>query len=402
VGDQPRVPDVTPRAESALACSAAHLAFVVSEDWYFCSHRLPLAVAALAAGYRVSVITRVGEHGELMRRAGLNVVPFLMSRSGINPIHELRTVDELRRLYLNLKPDIVHHVALKPVVLGSIAARLAKVPRVINAVAGLGYLSISSGFRARALRHLLRVLLRFLLRYPGTTVIVQNEFDAQAMRDLGLADSKLSVIRGAGVDLAWQSVHAEAEGTPVVMLAARLLWDKGVGDFVEAARILNARGVVARFVLVGRPDAGNPRAVPVKQLEQWRSEGPVEWWGHSADMNATLARCHVFCLPTFYGEGIPKVLLEAAAAGRPIVASDIPGCREVVRPDVNGLLVPQRNPQRLAEALQALIEDPARRRRLGVAGRRIAEEEFSVEKVIAATLALYVRPGPASHAEGRA
>lgn len=369
------------------------LVFLVSEDWYFCSHRMPLALAAKAAGYAVTVVTRVSEHGERMRNAGLNVVDFSMSRSGTNPLQELRTVMRLRRLYGQLQPDIVHHVALKPVVLGSIAAWMAKVPRIVNAVAGLGYSFNGEDLNVRVLRPVLRALLRWLLGRPGTSVIVQTPYDAQALREIGLPDRQLVLMRGAGVDLREVAMQPESTGAPVVMLAARMLWDKGVGDFVQAARLLRARGVDARFVLVGRRDAGNPRAISLEQLEQWQAEGSVEWWGHCNDMAATLAQCHVFCLPSFH-EGIPKVLLEACAAGRPIVASDIAGCREVVRPGVNGVLVPVQQPQQLADALESLIIDPTSRKRLGGAGRRIAEEQFSMDAVIAMTLALYERVSP--------
>lgn len=365
------------------------LVFLVSEDWYFCSHRLPLALAAKEAGYAVTVITRVSEHGERMRNAGLNVVDFSMSRSGTNPLRELRTAIRLCRLYRRLAPDIVHHVALKPIVLGSIAAWMARVPRVVNAVAGLGYSFNGEDLHVRVLRPILRRLLRLLLGRPGTSVIVQTPYDAQALREMGLPDHQLTLMRGAGVDLCEVAMQPEPTGVPLVMLAARMLWDKGVGNFVDAARIIRSRGVDARFVLVGRRDDGNPRAISLEQLQAWQADGAVEWWGHSNDMASTLARCHVVCLPSFH-EGIPKILLEACAAGRPIVASDIAGCREVVRSGVNGILVPVRDSELLAQAMQNLIEDPNLRTRLGIAGRRIAEQEFSMDQVIAETLSLYV------------
>lgn len=357
------------------------LVYLVTEDWYFASHRLPLAVAAEQAGFEVTVITRCEAKCKAIRAAGIEVVPFAMARRGVNPFGLLREVVTLARLYRRLRPDLVHHVALRPVVAGGLAARLARVPGVVSAIAGMGY-AFTAG-RGGWLAFVLRALLRAALRRGP--VIVQNPDDAQAVRALGVAPERIRLIPGAGVDVHAFSPRPEPDGAPVVMLASRLLWDKGVGEFVETARRLAGR---ARFVLVGSPDPGNPASVPEDVLRQWTAEGVVEWWGAREDMPKTLAQAAVVCLPS-YREGLPKVLLEAMACGRPVVTTDAPGCRDCVRDGDNGLLVPVKDAGALAAAVSRLLEDPELRRRMGGRGRQRAVEEFRQERVIEATLAVY-------------
>lgn len=365
------------------------LLFVVTEDWYFCSHRLTLGAAARAAGFEVSVATRVRGHGQQITGRGLRLVPFEMTRRGANPLTELATLFRLVRLYRRERPDIVHHVALKPVVYGSLAARLAGVPVVVNAVAGTGWLFNATTGPRRLLRPLLRRGLGAVL--ARTQVIVQNPDDAQVMAGIDL--QHVHLVRGAGVDTDEFAPRPEAEGTPVVLLASRLLWTKGVGDFAAAARLLRERGVPARCVLVGTPDPDNPDFVPEAEIRAWEGEGLLEWWGHRGDMPAVLGSAHVVCLPSYYGEGVPKALIEAAACGRPIVTTDMPGCREIVHDGDNGLLVPARDPARLADALATLVADAGLRRRLGARGRERAVAEFAEARVIADTLAIYGRAG---------
>lgn len=361
------------------------LLFVVTEDWYFVSHRLPLAVAAQAAGFDVAVATREGRQAELIRSAGIRLVPFALSRRGGNPLAE---VIALWRLYRREKPDLVHHVALKPVMFGALAAWLARVPAQVNAVAGLGWLFISSTGIVRLARPMLRWVLARLLDRPHSLTIVQNPEDRAVLERAGVSASRLRLIRGAGVDL--QVFHpASPPVEPVcIVLVARMLWDKGVGEFVEAARQLSKAGVNARFVLVGDPDPANPASVPESTLRSWHGQHGVEWWGRREDMPAVLQAAHIACLPS-YREGLPKSLLEAAACGLPIVTTDAPGCREVVRDGVNGLLVPVRDAAALAAALGKLIGDAALRRGMGEQSRLRAETEFGLEAVIAQTLAVY-------------
>ena len=361
------------------------LLFVVTEDWYFVSHRLSLAVAAREAGYEVAVATRVKQHAEMIQKAGIRVIPFELSRRVGNPILELL---RLLSLYRREQPDIVHLVALKPVFLGGLAGRLAGLPAQVIAVAGLGWLFISRSLTARLLSPMVRWLLTRLLNAPHCRAIVQNPDDEDLLKRSGVTKSHLRMIRGAGVDTAEFSPSLEAPEPLCVVLATRILWDKGVGEFVEAARKLIQEGVKARFILVGDPDPDNPAAVPEATLVAWQKEKIVEWWGHRDDMVTVFHAAHVVCLPS-YREGLPKVLLEAAACARPIVTTDVPGCREVVREGENGLLVPVRDSQALSNALLDLIKDPDLRAKMGHRGREIVLQEFSSGKVNTQTLELY-------------
>jgi glycosyltransferase involved in cell wall biosynthesis len=368
----------------------AKILFFVTEDWYFCSHRLPLAVAAKEAGYDVTVVTRVRQHEGVIKSHGLKLVPIELSRHGLNPLVDLPLVAKLFRIYRHERPSLVHHVAMKPILYGSLVAHLLGVPAVVNAFPGLGYLYASASRRAWFVRALLERILRRLLRGPNTRTIVQNPDDLQRLVDEDVLEPARSVlIRGSGVNLSVYAPRPEHAGVPLVILASRMLWDKGVGEFVAAAKDLREQGMAARFALVGGTDSGNPRAVSLAQLSAWNETGAVEWRGRRNDMPRIFAESHIVCLPTYYGEGVPKVLIEAAACGRPIVATDVRGCREVVRHGENGLLVPPRDPKALAEALRVLIQDPDLRARMGRRGRQIAESDFSVEKVVRETLALY-------------
>jgi glycosyltransferase involved in cell wall biosynthesis len=368
----------------------AKILFFVTEDWYFCSHRLPLAVAAREAGYEVTVLTRVRQHGGIIKSHGLELIPIELSRHGLNPLVDLPLVARLVRVYRQERPLLVHHVAMKPILYGSLAALMAGVPAVVNAFPGLGYLYASADPRARFARTLLESALRRLLKRTNTRTILQNPDDLQRLvKNSVLEPARTVLIRGSGVDLSKYAPQSERDGAALVLLASRMLWDKGVGEFATAAKELRDGGIVARFALVGGTDRGNPRAVSEAQLDAWNESGPVEWWGRQEDMPAVFAGSHIVCLPTYYGEGVPKVLIEAAACGRPIVATDIGGCREIVKHGENGLLVPPRDPVALAEALGILIRDPALRARMGHRGRQIAERDFSVEKVVRETLAVY-------------
>jgi glycosyltransferase involved in cell wall biosynthesis len=361
------------------------LLFVVTEDWYFVSHRLPLAVAARAAGFEVAVATREGQQGDVIRRAGIRLIPFGLSRRGGNP---LREVMALWRLYRFEQPDLVHHVALKPVMFGALAAWLTRVPAQVNAVAGLGWLFTSSTGVVRLIRPAFRWMLALLLNQSGSLTIVQNPEDQSLLEHSGVSAARLRLIRGAGVDTQLFCPASQPSGPVCIVLVARMLWDKGVGEFVEAARRLTASGVKARFVLVGDPDPVNPASVPESTLRGWHGQYGVEWWGRRDDMPVVLQGAHIACLPS-YREGLPKSLLEAAACGLPIVTTDAPGCREVVQDGVNGLLVPVRDVDALVKALGKLIDDAALRSRMGEQSRVRAETEFAQETVIARTLAVY-------------
>ncbi len=365
------------------------LLYLVTEDWYFCSHRLPLAVAARAAGYEVVVATRVSVHAEQIFAAGLQLVPLGLSRRGQNPLRELGSVAEIVRVYRRVRPDIVHHVALKPVLYGSLAARFSRVPAVVNALAGLGYVFSSADLKARVLRPVVRAAYHLLLDGSNRRLIVQNPDDRDLFSRDGLVDpSRIHLIRGSGVELSRFAATPEPDGLPLVVLPARMLRDKGVEEFVAAARSLKQQGIGARFALVGDPDPENPAAIDEATLRRWHREGVVEYWGWREDMTAVLRECHLVCLPS-YREGLPKALIEAAASARAIVTCDVPGCRDVVTEGDNGLLVPPRDSAALANALRRLIVDPQSRARMGARGRQRAVAEFSVDRVITDTLSLY-------------
>lgn len=363
--------------------------FLVTEDWYFWSHRLDLARAVRGAGMEVLVATRVRDHGARIEQEGFRLIPIRLRRRSWHPIREIGTVLEIVRVYRRERPDLVHHVAIKPILYGSIAARVASVPAVVNAFAGLGYTFIASGRSARIFRAVMSRALRTALTLPRSCVIVQNEADRQLLAGAGIVrDSRISVIRGVGVNTAVFTPSPEPPGIPVVLLPARMLWDKGVGEFVDAIGLLRARGLEIKGVLVGRVDEENPAYIPEAQIRAWQASGTVEWWGHRDEMPTVLASAHVVVLPS-YREGLPKVLLEAAACARPIVATDVPGCRDVVRHGENGLLVPPRDPNALAEAIGTLIRDRPMRIRMGACGRALVEQEFSSERIADQTLAVY-------------
>ncbi len=366
------------------------LIFIVTEDWYFYSHRLPLAREAKRRGYSVVVATRVQEHGERILAEGFILLPIGMLRRSKNPLKEFASLLELIQLYRTERPDIVHHVAVKPVVYGSIAARLARVPRIINAIAGMGYVFSSNSIKAKALRPFIKSVLKFLLNRSTTRTIFQNPDDQNMLIQEGIVRRELTtLIRGSGVDPQTYSPAPEPTGIVTIVLASRMLWDKGIGEFVEAARMLKTDRIKARFVLVGDTDDGNFAAVPTAQLDAWSRSGIVEWWGKRDDIPQIFAASHIVCLPSAYGEGVPKVLIEAASCGRPIVTTDAPGCREIVRNNENGLLVPIRDHVALAQALRTLINDSSLRTKMGTRGREIVLEEFTIEKVVGETLSLY-------------
>ena len=312
-----------------------------------------------------------------------------LSRSGMNPWREWSSIRSLAKLYGTLKPDIVHHVTIKPVLYGSLVARWLNVPCVVNGISGLGYIFIAPGIKAALIRAAVKCVYRAALGHPNATVIFQNPDDLGAfVRDHLVRRERTALVRGSGVDLTRFKPSPQPGGAILVVLPARMLWDKGVAEFVAAAGRLVADGVKARYALVGDSDPGNPAAVPPEQLNQWRREGIVEWWGHRDDMPEVFAQAHIVCLPS-YREGLPKALIEAAACARPIITTDVPGCREIVHHNDNGLLVPARNAAALAAALKQLIEDGALRRRMGGRGRQRAEEEYSDQRVAREHLAVY-------------
>ncbi len=300
---------------------------------------------------------------------------------------------ELIRIYRRVRPDLVHQVAMKPVLYSSLAAALTGVPAIVNALAGMGYVFTSSSVKARLLRPLIKKAFRWLLDRANARLILQNPDDVAVMVAGTVAAERIALIRGSGVDTKTfapaPAPEPEPEGTCLVAMVSRMLWDKGVGELVDAARILKERKIPIDVVLFGSPDPENPASIPERQLRAWDASGEIGWWGERSDIAGIWAGSHIAVLPSYYGEGVPKSLLEAAACGRPLVATDVSGCREVVRPGETGLLVPPHDPKSLADALERLATDPELRRRMGSAARELVERELSQEVVVEQTMALY-------------
>jgi glycosyltransferase involved in cell wall biosynthesis len=367
--------------------------FVVNDLRYFISHRLPIAQAALKSDLDVHVA-----YGELggaeegaLNALGLTLHFVPIQRGGTNPFADLRSVILLWALFRRVRPDLVHLVTIKPVLYGGLAARLARVPAVVSAMAGLGFVFIEQGgVKAAVLRRVIKPLFGWALGHPHQTLIFQNPDD----RDRVLAMTKVSLqqvrlIRGSGIDLKTSTLVSEPEGIPIVAMASRLLRDKGVLEFVDSARLLRKRGVSARFWLIGEPDLANPASVTPEEVAAWQAEGVVECLGHRKDVPSLYAQAHIVTLPSYYGEGLPKSLIEATACGRAVVTTDMPGCRDAIVPDVSGLLVPPRDAVALADALERLVQDSDLRQSMGQSGRALAEREFGIAKVVAAHLQIY-------------
>ena len=373
-----------------MEVSRPRLLFVVTEDWYFVSHRLPLAVAALRAGYQVAVATRVQNHAAQIRDSGVELLALKRwRRSSLNPLLEMAAVVELAGVVCRWQPALVHLVALKPVLYGGLASRLGGAVVRVNALAGLGFVFLQGSKLARVLRPLVKLAFRLTLGGERAVTIVQNPDDRELLVGQRLVEaSHVRLIRGSGVNLQRFAAAEPPSGKPIVLLMSRMLWDKGVAEFVEAARQSRMRGSDARFVLVGDPDPENPATIATGQLRQWRDSGVVEWWGPRTDVPAVLAQARIVVLPS-YREGLPKVLLEAAASGRAMIATDVPGCREVVEHGVTGLLVPPRDAGALAAAIIQLAADPERCRQMGQRARALAEREFGLDAVVASTLNVY-------------
>ncbi len=363
--------------------------FLVAEDFSFWARRRPLARRAQEAGAEVWVMTCPGPFAEKLKREGFHVIPWDISRPSMNPLRELKAFLQVAKVYRSLRPELVHHFALKPVVYGGLAARFCKEVSSVHSIVGLGPAFTGRHWTMRLVRRLLLPFLGLALKNDSSISIFQNQDNLDDLVAWETVQAKQAVlIRGSGVNTAQFVPRSEPAGVPVVILPGRMLWEKGVREFVAAAEILQARGIPARFVLVGEPDPGHTTSIPETQLREWADSGVMEWWGQQDNMPEVFARSNLVCLPS-YGEGVPKALIEAASCGRAIVACEVPGCREVVRNGENGLLVPVRNPEALAHALKTLIHDADLRARMGCRGREIAVREFADELVLPQVLAVY-------------
>ena len=375
-----------------LPASERCLLIVAHDLGSFISHRLPIATAARNAGYAVHIAYgAVGKaiESELVSQ-GFELHHVSIQRGGTNPIADLWSIFLLWRLFRRVRPDLVHLITIKPILYGGIAARLARVPAVVSAIAGLGFLFIEQkGIKATFLRYVIKPLFHLALKHPYQFLIFQNKDDRDrvlATTRVNLSQTKL--IRGSGVDLNACLLKPEPEEVTVVAMASRLLRDKGVLEFIAAAYLLRRRGIMAEFWLIGDIDLANPASITPKEVAAWKAEGVVKCLGYRRDVVSLYTKSQIVVLPS-YREGLPKSLIEAAACGRAVVTTDVPGCRDAIEPGVSGLLVPARDHVALADAIQLLIKDPVKRKEMGAAGRVLAESEFGIEKVIAAHLKIY-------------
>jgi glycosyltransferase involved in cell wall biosynthesis len=368
---------------------ARKILYLVSEDWYFVSHRLPMARAAKQAGYEVHVATRVDECGDEITREGFVLHPIHWRRGSVNPVRLLAAVLETRRIYRQAKPDLVHHVAVVPAVVGSLATLGLPIVR-LNALAGLGFAFTSDTAKARIVRPFARLLLGWLLKRPKTAVLVQNPDDYAVVAALGLRKEAIALIPGSGVDTDELVPLPEPAGPFTIAFVGRLLDDKGVRSLVRAHGLLNASGLAVQTLLAGEPDPLNPASIPARVLDEWRHVTNLRLLGHVDDIRTVWAQSHVAVLPS-RREGLPKSLLEAAACGRPLIATDVPGCREIARKGINALLVPPDDSEALAKTIETLMNDRNLRARFGKASRKIAVDEYSSHRIGDLIAALYSR-----------
>ncbi len=375
------------------------LLFLLNDAPFFISHRLSIALAARQAGWEVHVAAPVNVSEDeaaaaAIERAGVGFHAVPLNRGGINPLAEFRLIAAYWRLMRRLQPDLVHAVAMKPGAYGGTVARMLRVPGLVVAVTGLGFLFLRDTAKTHLLRHIVLTLYGFAFGHRNCRAIFQNPDDLalfQATKMLG--KTPVHMIRGCGVDLETFAPSPEPDGPPIVVFPARIIADKGIHEFIAAVRSLKAQGTAARFVLVGRTDPDNPTDVGEDTIRQWESEGLVTWRGFADDMPGVFRDCHIVCLPS-YREGLPRTLIEAAACGRAIVTTDVPGCREIVHDGENGLLVPARDGAATAQALKRLIDDDNLRREMARRGRAYAEAEFSVGRFVDDSLDVYREVSP--------
>ena len=327
------------------------------------------------------LLTPKDEYTPFLLGAGFNWHQFKLSRKGLNIFQEIQSLVLLNKKYKNIQPDLVFNFTPKCVLYGSFIAKKMKIPSIVNTITGLGYLFSGRIMRLPIIRWIIRLIYRSALN--NTKVIFQNPEDKNEFINSKIISEEQSyIVRGSGVDINRFFPVKEREGTPIVVLPSRLIKEKGVFDFIDAVRILQSLNVNARFALVGNIDYGNPSAMSDHQIQEWVNEGVVEWWGWRSDMEKVFQESHLICLPTYYREGVPKTLLEAAACGRAIIATDTPGCKEIVINNENGILITPRNSKMLAEAIHTLLLDPDRRKKLGLMGRVFVEENFRNDLII--------------------
>jgi len=379
------VPSMARRREFKLK----RLLFVVTEDWYFISHRLYMAISAVRLGYKVALLCKVSTHKELIEGHGIEVISWSLKRNSMNIISEIKAYKEVTSAIHYFQPDIVHSVALKPMLYNALQFHRKYTYSNVYALGGLGFIFSSKKHKASILRFILVSILRVALKRRNARIILQNSDDLNLLLKLKIIDrDKTCLIKGVGVDTELFKPFKNEPKVPTVMLPARILWDKGISDFIQVARTIKLHLPETRFVLVGSPDKHNPESVPAVKLKQWVSEGIIECWGHNEEMHNIYKLATIVCFPS-YREGLPKSLLEAASCAVPIVSYDVPGSREIVIDRLNGLLVPLKNTAELNNAIKILLSDHLLRESYGKSGRELVINEFSQEKIAVETSAVW-------------
>lgn len=364
------------------------LLFIANVDWFFISHRLPVALGAIEDGYEVHFAGLITGREKFLTDQGIVVHKLDIARSAFGVLNITLVILQIYRLIKLISPDIVHLVTIKPVILGGIVCKLIGVPALVVAISGLGHVFTANNFLSRLRRFVVQYLYKFVLSHKNCVVIFQNESDIDTLvRATNLPAGKLRLIHGSGVSLSEYCVESIPTSETVIMLASRLISDKGIWEFVEAARIIGRRDI--KFVLVGDIDDSNPNSLTRHDIRKITEEGHVEYWGFRSDMASLLKSCYMVVLPSYYGEGLPKILIEAAASGRAIVTTDNPGCRDAIIDGETGILVPVRDAKLLASAIESLINDGEKCKTMGLLGRELAEDRYDIRDVVAKHLGIY-------------
>ncbi|MFQ3248838.1 MAG: glycosyltransferase involved in cell wall biosynthesis [Glaciecola sp.] len=365
------------------------LLFIVNVDWFFISHRLPIALAAIEKGYEVHLACGITKRKNELERLGVIVHPVSLSRSGTTIIKEIKVIKEMNAVVKKVSPDVVHLVTIKGAIYGGLVTRFKKIRVRVASISGLGFVFIDEGIKARVIRFLVTKLYRVALKSPNTRVIFQNENDKCIfVKNKIIEPNQSLIIRGSGIDLEAYKYLPEPSGKKVIMFLARLLKDKGLVEFCDAASALKKLGFTGKFVLVGDIDLDNPNSITQAELNNYVEAGVVEHWGFSDKVSKVIAKSHIMVLPS-YREGLPKSLIEAAACGRAVITTDVPGCRDAITPNETGLLIPVKSHHALVDAIQTLCDNNDARIEMGQKGRALAESCFNIADVIDIHLSIY-------------
>ncbi|WP_236769844.1 glycosyltransferase family 4 protein [Acinetobacter johnsonii] len=374
------------------------IVYIVNVDWFFISHRLPIALEALKQGHEIHIFAKDTGKMEHLKSLGINTCPINLERGSVNPFQSLKLLLDLKKKITSIQPDVVHLVTIKPVLIGGLAAILAKVSSIVYAISGLGFIFTNIMLKAKILRLGIIPLYRLALSAKNKTVIFQNLDDLRVLRQyVSIPESQTVLIPGSGVDLQQFDVQPLPLRNKIVLMACRLLADKGVYEFHKSALLLKEKHPDVRFVLVGGIDPDNPASLTEQELNEWVQKGDLEWWGHQSNMPEILSQATVIVLPS-YREGMPKVLLEAQALGRPIVTTDVPGCREAIENGKTGFLVKVKSAQSLADAIEKLINNDELCLEFSQNARVLAEQKFDIKQVVKTHMNIYKNLVQSQHA----